>query len=139
VRVLRFTLAHDCGRMVNPELVEGQIVGGIAHGLGNALFEEMAFDDMAQPLTTTFADYLLVSASEMPQIDILHTETPSPLNALGVKGVGESGVIPVTGAVMSAIEDALSDLDVHVDCAPLSPAALRRRIRDAAMRGGVDG
>lgn len=131
VRILNFTLAHDCGRMVNPMMVDGQIVGGIAHGVGNALFEEMIFDEAAQPLTTTFADYLLVTAMEMPEILVVHTESPTPLNALGVKGVGESGVIPVTGAVAAAIDDALSDLGLHIDIAPISPQALRQRIRAA--------
>lgn len=133
VRVLNFTLAHDCGRIVNPQTVDGQIVGGIAHGLGNALFEEMLFDEAAQPLSTTFADYLLATAAEMPDIEILHSETPSPLNELGVKGVGESGVIPVTPAIAAAIDDALSDLGLHVDCVPLSPQALRRRIDGARV------
>ena len=135
IRVLRFTIAHDCGRRVNPIMVDGQITGGIAHGLGNALFERMIYDDLAQPLTTTFADYLLVTAAEMPLIDILHLELASTLNPLGVKGVGEFGVIPVAGAIMSAIDDALSDLDIHIDCAPISPQALCERIRTAQERG----
>ena len=130
-RVINFIISHDCGKMVNPVLVDGQIVGGIAHGLGNSLFEQMLFDDQAQPLTTTFADYLLISASEMPQVDILHRETPSPLNALGVKGVGESGVIPVAPAIASAIDDALSDWGLHLDRAPISPQGLRNMIRTA--------
>jgi carbon-monoxide dehydrogenase large subunit len=128
VRVVGFTLAHDCGRMVNPTLVDGQIIGGVAHGLGNALFEQMLFDGEAQPLTTTFADYLLVSASEMPAVTILHTESPSPLNALGVKGVGESGVIPVAPAIVSAIDDALRDRHLHLSHAPVSPQSLRRAL-----------
>ncbi|MGI9386529.1 MAG: xanthine dehydrogenase family protein molybdopterin-binding subunit, partial [Methyloligellaceae bacterium] len=132
VRVHRITLAHDCGRMVNPILVDGQILGGIAHGLGNALFEQMFFDVEAQPLTTTFADYLLVSTAEMPEVDILHSVSPSPLNALGVKGVGESGVIPIAGAVLSAVDDALSDLGIHMNRAPLSPQTLRECIRSAS-------
>lgn len=135
VRILSFTLAHDCGRMVNPATVDGQIVGGIAHGVGNALFEEMIFDEAAQPLTTTFADYLLVTAQEMPKVEVHHTESPSPLNALGVKGVGESGVIPVTGAIAAAIDDALSDLGIHVDCMPISPQRLHDRIRTARQAG----
>lgn len=138
VRVLNFTLAHDCGRMVNPVLVDGQVVGGLAHGLGNALYEQMHFDDAGQPLTTTFADYLLVSAAEMPEIQIVHTESASPLNALGVKGVGESGVIPVAGAIMSAVDDALSHLGIHVNCAPLSPQALHERIKAAQSSEGLD-
>lgn len=131
VRVLSLTLAHDCGRVINPVTVDGQILGGIAHGLGNTLFEQMLFDDAGQPLTTTFADYLLVTAAEMPRVEIVHHETPSPLNELGVKGVGESGVIPMAAAVASAIDDALRDLGVHVDRAPISPQQLRDRIRAA--------
>lgn len=136
VDVLRLTLAHDCGRMVNPMMVDGQILGGLAHGLGNALYERMIFDGQAQPLTTTFADYLLVTAAEMPNIEVVHTESPSLLNALGVKGVGESGVIPVTGAVMSAIDDALSEFSLHIDQTPLSPQVLRAKIREASTRHG---
>ncbi len=139
IRVVRFTIAHDCGRMVNPVMVDGQVMGGIAHGLGNALFERMIYDDSAQPLTTTLADYLLVSAAEMPQVDIVHMESPSTMNVLGVKGVGESGVIPVAGAIMSAVDDALSDLDIHIDSAPISPQALFQRIRDARDRSAHSG
>jgi carbon-monoxide dehydrogenase large subunit len=140
VDVRRLVLAHDCGRMVNPANVDGQIQGGLVHGLGNALFERMLFDEDAQPLTTTLADYLLVTAAELPDITILHSESPSPLNALGVKGVGESGTIPVVAAVMSAVDDALSDLDVHIDTAPLSPPMLREFIRAAqAAAGGAHG
>jgi carbon-monoxide dehydrogenase large subunit len=135
VRVLRFAIAHDCGRMVNPLMVDGQVIGGVAHGLGNALFEQMIYDDMAQPMTTTFADYLLVSTAEMPPVDILHLESPSTMNSLGVKGVGESGVIPVAGAIMSAIDDALSDLGVYVDRAPISPQMLFKYITAARSCG----
>lgn len=94
----------------------------------------MLFDDAAQPLSTTFADYLLVTAAEVPQINILHKESPSPLNELGLKGVGESGVIPVTPAVAAAIDDALSDLGIHVSMMPISPQALKAQI-EAAKRG----
>lgn len=135
VRVDRFVLGHDCGRMINPKLVDGQIMGGVAHGIGNALFEQMMFDDEAQPLTTTLADYLLVSAAEMPPIRICHTESPSPLNALGVKGVGESGVIPTAPAIAAAVENALAPFGVTINAMPLSPQALRNAIRDAATGG----
>lgn len=131
VKVLDFTLAHDCGRIINPKTVDGQIIGGIAHGLGNSLFERMLFDAEAQPLSSTFADYLMVTAAEMPNIAISHRESPSPLNALGVKGVGESGVIPVTPAVAAAIDDALSHLGVHIDQSPISPQALYAKIAAA--------
>lgn len=128
VKVRRFVLAHDCGRIINPMTVDGQIVGGIAHGVGNSLFEWMGFDANAQPITTTFADYLLISAAEMPDIEILHEESPSPFNALGVKGVGESGAIPTSAAVASAIENALTPFGVHIDRAPILPSTLRSLI-----------
>ncbi|WP_121066209.1 xanthine dehydrogenase family protein molybdopterin-binding subunit [Chachezhania antarctica] len=128
VRVLRLELAHDCGQMVNPVMVDGQIMGGLAHGLGNALCEKMVFDSENQPLTGTFADYLMVTSAEMPPVGVSHSETPSPLNALGLKGVGESGVIPTAAAIASAVEDALSDLGVTISTAPLTPAALRAAI-----------
>lgn len=131
VNVLGLWLAHDCGRMVNPMMVDGQILGGMAHGLGNALYEKMSYDDQGQPLTTTFADYLLVGASEIAHVEILHHETPTPLNALGVKGVGESGTIPVAAAIASAVEDALADLGVDVSQAPILPQALYRAIQQA--------
>jgi carbon-monoxide dehydrogenase large subunit len=133
VKLRKFVLAHDCGKMINPMLVDGQVTGGIAHGIGNALFEWMGFDSQAQPITTTFADYLLVSAAEMPEIEITHSESPSPFNALGVKGVGESGVLPTPAAIASAIEDALRPLGVRIDRAPLTPMALRKLIREAAQ------
>jgi carbon-monoxide dehydrogenase large subunit len=95
----------------------------------------MIYDETAQPMTTTFADYLLVSAGEMPPVDIVHLESPSTLNLLGVKGVGESGVIPVAGAIMSAIDDALSDLNIHIDCAPISPQTLCQRIKSVRGHG----
>jgi aerobic carbon-monoxide dehydrogenase large subunit len=136
VRVVTFTLAHDCGRIVNPMMVDGQVMGGIAHGLGNALFEHMRFDDEAQPLSTTLGDYLLVSASEMPATRLVHRESASPLNPLGVKGVGESGVIPTAAAVLSAVDDALRDFDLHANAAPLSPQLLRSLLK--AARPGAE-
>ena len=131
VCVLELLLAHDCGTMINPAMVDGQIVGGMAHGLGNALFEQMLFDDQAQPVSTTFADYLLISAAEMRDVDILHLNSPSPLNPLGVKGVGESGVIPAAAAICSAIDDALSHLDLHMRRSPVPPQLLRALIVEA--------
>jgi carbon-monoxide dehydrogenase large subunit len=124
VSVKKIIIAHDCGRVINPMLVDGQIVGGVVHGLGNALFEWMGFDENCQPLTTTFADYLLVSATEVPPIEVLHMESPSPLNPLGVKGVGECGVLPIAPAIMSAIEDAMSPFDAHISRAPIHPSEI---------------
>ncbi len=91
VHILRYVVVNDSGRLINPMIVEGQLVGGTVHGIGNSLFEWMGYDEHAQPLTTTFADYLLPTATEVPKIEVHYLECPSPLNPLGVKGVGESG------------------------------------------------
>jgi len=124
VRILRYVVVNDSGRMINPMMVEGQLLGGTVHALGNALFEWMGYDDEAQPLTTTLADYLLPSATEVPNIEIKFAEFPSPLNPLGVKGVGESGCVPAAGAIVSAIENALAPFDVHIAEYPVTPARL---------------
>jgi aerobic carbon-monoxide dehydrogenase large subunit len=121
VRILRYVIAHDCGRILHPLIVDGQILGGAAHGIGNALYEWMGYDDNAQPVTTNFGEYLLVTATEMPPVEIIHHESPSPLNPLGVKGVGECGVVPAPAAIISAIEDALSPFGARVTKTPLFP------------------
>jgi carbon-monoxide dehydrogenase large subunit len=121
VTIRNLVFAHDCGRVLHPRIVDGQLMGGIAHGIGNALYEYMAYDENAQPLTTNLADYLLVTATEMPPVKILHMESPTPLNPLGIKGVGEAGVIPIGAAVASAVEDALTPWGVTIDHIPLSP------------------
>jgi len=108
VYVERYLVAYDVGRAVNPKMIEGQIVGGLAQGLGGALFEQFTYDAMGQPLATTFADYLMVTAHEMPQIDVMVTEdAPSPLNPLGMKGAGEGGTNAVGAAIAAAVDDAL--------------------------------
>lgn len=121
VKVRRLILSHDCGQPINPMIVDGQLMGGLAHGLGNALFERMGFDDQAQPVTTNYGEYLLVGAGEMPDITLLHRISPTPLNPLGLKGVGEAGVIPTPAAIVSAIEDALAPFGVRIQQAPISP------------------
>jgi aerobic carbon-monoxide dehydrogenase large subunit len=121
VKILRYTVAHDCGRVINPMVVEGQVVGGVAHGVGNALYEQLMFDDNAQPLTTNFGEYLLPMAGDVPRVDLVHLETPSPLNPLGVKGAGEGGTISAIGAIISAVEDALSPFGVRICEAPITP------------------
>ncbi|MEK9832327.1 MAG: molybdopterin cofactor-binding domain-containing protein, partial [Rhodospirillaceae bacterium] len=128
VRVLRYSVAHDCGVMINPKVVHGQIVGGVVHGIGNALFERMIYDDQGQPLTTNYGEYLLPLASEMPRVDVTHMETPSPLNSLGVKGAGEGGTIPAAAAIVAAIENALADFDVEIDYYPVDPQMLTELI-----------
>ncbi len=124
VRILRYVVVNDCGRIINPMIVEGQLTGGAAHGIGNALFEWMGYDDQAQPITTTFADYVMPSATEVPKIEVQFAEFPSPLNPLGVKGVGESGCVPAAGAIISAIENALAPFGVRIAEYPVTPARL---------------
>ena len=121
VKILRYTVAHDCGRVINPMVVEGQVIGGVAHGVGNALYEQLAFDENAQPLSTNFGEYLLPMATDVPHVDLVHLETPSPLNPLGIKGAGEGGTISAIGAILGAVEHALEPFGVHIAEAPISP------------------
>jgi len=104
--------------------------GGVAHGIGNAILEWMGFDESAQPVTTTFADYLLPSAMEVPSIKTLFKQTPSPLNPLGAKGAGEGGTVPAAAAIISAIEDALAPFGVRIAQTPITPQKLVELIGD---------
>jgi CO/xanthine dehydrogenase Mo-binding subunit len=122
---------HDCGTVVNPTIVEGQIRGGVAQGIGGAFYERIVYDASGQPLTTTLMDFLLPTAMEVPAVEIGHTETPSPLNPLGTKGVGEGGAIPGPAVIAEAIDDALAPLGVRVREMPLDPARLRMLIEAA--------
>ena len=135
VRILNYVIALDSGRIINPMISAGQALGGTAHGIGNSLFERMAYDENAQPLTTNFADYLLITAPEMPRVDVSFEESPSPLNPLGVKGVGENGVVPAPGAVIAAIEDALTPFGVRITQAPVSPPEILALIEAARGQG----
>jgi carbon-monoxide dehydrogenase large subunit len=107
VKILRHALAHDCGVRVNPQVVDGQIYGGVAQGIGEILCEEVRYDETGKPLTSSFKDYLLPNAMLVPPLILEHLETRSPFNPLGVKGTGEGGVVPVAPAITSAIENAL--------------------------------
>lgn len=124
VTVTRIVLVHDAGKIINPAIVDGQLTGAIAHGIGNALYEWMGYGDDGQPLTTNLADYLLVTSTGMPSIELSHRESPTPLNPLGVKGVGESGVIPIPAAIASAVEDALSPFGIRIRQVPIRPTDL---------------
>ena len=135
VSILRYIALQDAGRRVNPLIVEGQVHGGIAHGVGNALLEWMGYDAAGQPVTTTFADYLLPTATDLPNFETLYKESPSPHNPLGVKGVGEVGVIPAAAAVISAIEDALSPFDVRIAQMPIMPHEIVELIGQGVARG----
>ena len=137
VRVLRYIVVHDCGTIINPMVLDGQVVGGVAQGLGNALYEAMIYDpDTGQPLTTSLMDYLLPTSMEVPPVEVLHRCTPSPLNPEGIKGAGEGGTMPVPATIANAIDDALTPLGVTVTRVPLGPSALRDVIREAQSAQG---
>lgn len=121
VRILRYCVVHDCGTLINPMIVEGQIHGGVAQGVGGALYERMEYGDDGQLLNASFMDFLMPYASEVPDVEIDHLVTPSPLNPLGVKGAGEAGVIPGSAAIASAIEDAEG---IVITRMPISPSEL---------------
>jgi carbon-monoxide dehydrogenase large subunit len=124
VTLLRYLVAHDCGKLINPVIVEGQIHGGVAQGVGGALLEELVYDEQGQLLTGTFMDYLVPTAMELPAIETVHLEYPSPRNPLGVKGVGEGGAISPPAAIANAVEDALAPFNVRVTRTPLGPSVV---------------
>jgi carbon-monoxide dehydrogenase large subunit len=129
IDVERFVVVHDCGTMVNPTIVEGQIHGGVAQGIGAAILEGSVFDERAQPLATTFADYLLPASTSLPAIEIEHTVHPSPFIPGGMKGMGEGGTIGATAAVMNAVAAALPEIAEQIDQLPLTPARIRAWMR----------
>ena len=132
VQLVRHVACDDAGVMLNPLLVEGQVHGGIAQGAAQALLEEVRYDDDGNPITSNLADYAMISATELPSFEVLHHETPTPVNPLGAKGIGESGTIGSTPAVQSAVADALAHLGVrHVDM-PATPERVWRAIASAA-------
>jgi carbon-monoxide dehydrogenase large subunit len=131
VTPLRHFAVDDCGRVLNPLLVAGQQHGGVAQGIAQALWEQYVYDADGNPLTSTLTDYAMPSAAELPSFDAVSTETPSPHNPLGAKGIGESGTVGSTPAVQSAVIDALAHLGVrHIDI-PCTPARVWSVIRDA--------
>ena len=134
VTVLDYAAVNDAGRLINPKIVDGQIVGGIAQGLGGALMEELRYDDSGQLLTGSLMDYAIPTATAIPPLKLAHLETPSPLNPLGVKGLGEGGVMAPPPAVAGAVEDALRPLGIRIDHTPISAPRLRRLIEQAAAK-----
>jgi CO/xanthine dehydrogenase Mo-binding subunit len=131
VTVDRYVVVHDCGRVIHPVIVEGQITGGVVQGIGGALLEELVHDSTGQLISGSFGDYLLPRATDVPMIDVIHQESPSPLNPLGVKGVGEGGTIAVAAAIAAAVEDALSPFGVHLTACPVTPDRVRQLLREA--------
>jgi len=124
VKVKRYVVVHDCGKVINPKILEGQIHGGVAQGIGNSFFEQVVYDKEGQILNASFMDYLLPTATDVPAIECDHTETPSPLNPLGVKGAGEAGAIPTGALFAQAVENALGLKDFEIHEIPLSPNRL---------------
>jgi len=131
VEILDYVVVEDGGVLVNPMIVDGQVWGGTAQGIGTALYEEMPFDRAGQPLASTLADYLLPGATEVPAIRTLHMETPSPYTEFGVKGIGESGAIGPPAAIANAINDALAPLGAEVCALPVTPRRIFEAIRKA--------
>jgi len=124
VEIKRYVVVHDCGRVINPLILDGQIHGGVAQGIGNAFYEQLVFDDQGQLLNASFMDFLLPTSLDVPSIEIGHHETPSPLNPLGLKGAGEAGAIPTAPCFAQAVENALADYGVEILDIPLSPNRL---------------
>jgi len=134
VKVERFIVAYDIGKAVNPLLVEGQITGGVAQGIGGALYEEFLYDARGEPLSVTFADYLMPTAREVPPMDVIISEdAPSPLNPLGLKGAGEGGINAVGAAIASAIDDAIG-MPGAISQLPVSPQRLKSILKRGQMK-----
>jgi carbon-monoxide dehydrogenase large subunit len=133
VKILRYVAVDDCGTVINPMIVEGQVHGGIAHGIGNALLEEVVYDDAGQLMTGTLMEYALPRASDVPPFEVHHVVTPSPLNPLGVKGAGEGGTLPAPAAIANAVADALRPLGVEVTEMPLTCERLWRRVQASSQ------
>lgn len=121
IDVERLVVVHDCGTVINPMVVDGQVHGGVAQGIGNALLEEAVYDDDGNPLTTTLMDYLLPSSGEVPDIEVVHLETPSPHNPAGIKGMGEGGTIGSVAAIGNAVADSIPEIAHLVTETPLTP------------------
>ncbi len=135
MEIKRYLCIHDCGNMINPMIVEGQVMGGIGQGIGGAFYERCAFDENGTPLAANFMDFLMPYATEVPDAEILHMETPSPLNPLGIKGVGEAGTIPVSQVIASAMEDAFAPLGIApVRESPMSPDMIHGLLAEARSR-----
>ncbi len=133
IKIHRYVVVHDCGTVINPMILEGQVHGGVAQGIGNAFYEQLVYDDTTgQLLNASFMDYLLPTSTTVPHIDVGHEETPSPLNPLGIKGAGEAGAIPVGPLFAQALEDALADTDIEILEIPLSPNRLFELVTSAS-------
>jgi carbon-monoxide dehydrogenase large subunit len=136
IRLLDYVIVEDAGTMINPMIVDGQVIGGAVQGIGTALYEEMTFSDTGQPLASTLADYHLPVAADIPEIRISHMETPSPLSRFGQKGIGESGAIGPPAAIGNAVNDALKSFGVEMVQVPMTPARVRAALAAADQGTG---
>src|SRR5262249_35618086 len=134
VRIERFVVAEDCGRLVNPLIVDGQVHGGVAQGIGAALYEEIVYDDRGQAQTASLMDYLVPSAAEIPAMTVVHLETESPTTLGGFRGMGEGGNIGAPAAVANAVADALAPLGIEINELPITPERLFRRVAAQASK-----
>ena len=138
VKIVRYLVVEDCGRIVNPTIVEGQVHGGVAQGIGGALLEQVVHDEDGQLLTASLMDYLLPGFTEVPRIEVIHMESPSPQTLGGFKGMGEGGAINAPAAVVGAVNDALSPFGVVADHTPVTPdwisAEVERARQEAQAR-----
>ncbi|HET9921652.1 MAG TPA: aerobic carbon-monoxide dehydrogenase large subunit [Ktedonobacteraceae bacterium] len=134
VSFVKYAVVHDCGRVINPLVVEGQVHGGVAQGIGGAFYERLVYNEDGQIINASFMDYLIPTAAEIPAIVVDHVETPSPLNPLGMKGAGEAGVIPVPALFASAVDDALSPFGLRIREMPLHPRRLYELLQEARSK-----
>lgn len=137
ISLLRYLAVEDCGKVINPLIVEGQVVGGVAQGIGGAMYEHLVYDEQGQLLTTAFLDYLVPTANEIPTIELDHLETPSPFTIGGIKGMGESGTVGPGAAIANAVTDALAPFGVRVTSLPLDPQRVWALIRTSSLAGGA--
>jgi carbon-monoxide dehydrogenase large subunit len=131
VRILDYAVLSDAGPLINPLIAEGQIVGGVAQGIGGALYEELTYDDQVNLVAQSLLDYCMPSAHQLPTVRIAHLYTPSPLNPLGLKGLGEGGAMAPPAALANAVEDALAHMGARVDATPLTPSRIAAVLRTA--------
>ena len=134
VKILRYIAVDDIGRVINPMIVDGQVHGGVAQGIGQALYEGAVYDDNGQLITGSMLDYTVPNATQIPPIETARTETPSPVNPMGIKGVGETGTIAATQAVVNAVADALAPLGIHHLEMPMTPERVWRAIQQAKQQ-----
>jgi CO/xanthine dehydrogenase Mo-binding subunit len=126
VKILRYIVVEDCGTIINPLVVDGQIQGGVAQGIGAALYEQLVYDESGQFLTGTLMDYLAPTAVDVPKVEIGHIESQSPYTPLGIKGMGEGGAIAPPAAIANAVADALKPLGAHIRAIPMTPERVLR-------------